>query len=150
MITKLKGYFGELTKDNLTSSLSAVQNLFSVFSANGIIGSSELRSKFEKAPIENATEVMKIVGVLTDNGLDASIKQLTAFSGNALHALSDFLRDIQQIAHLAEQEEEKAKKELAKIGTFTGMEEITELARASMDELCTQLENMEVYDNAAN
>ena len=150
VITKLKGYFGELTKDNLTSSLSAVQNLFSVFSANGIIGSSELRSKFEKAPIENATEVMKIVGVLTDNGLDASIKQLTAFSGNALHALSDFLRDIQQIAHLAEQEEEKAKKELAKIGTFTGMEEITELARASMDELCTQLENMEVYDNVAN
>lgn len=150
VITKLKGYFGELTKDNLTSSLSAVQNLFSVFSANGIIGSSELRSKFEKAPIENATEVMKIVGVLTDNGLDASIKQLTAFSGNALHALSDFLRDIQQIAHLAEQEEEKAKKELAKIGTFTGMEEITELARTSMDELCTQLENMEVYDNVAN
>ena len=45
-----------------------------MFSANGIIGSSELRSKFEKAPIENATEVMKIVGVLTDNGLDASIK----------------------------------------------------------------------------
>jgi len=148
--TKLIEYFGELTKESLTSALASVQNLFSVFSANGIIGSSELRSKFEKAPVENANEVMKLIGVLTNKSLDSSMKQLAAFSGNALHALSDFLRDIQQIAHLAEQEEEKAKKELAKMGTFTGMEEITESARKSMDELYSQIENMEVVSDATN
>lgn len=148
VITKLKEYFGELTKENLISSLSAVQNLFSVFSANGIIGSSELRSRFEKAPVEKASEVLKMVETLTDNSLNTATKQLTAFSGNSLHTLMDFLRDIQQVAQIAEREEEKAKKELAQIGTFTGLEDITEIARTAMNELYTLVENMEVHDDA--
>ena len=150
VVNKLTDYFGNLTKEDLTSSLSAIQGMFSVFSANGIIGSSALQMKFEKAPVEKAAEVIKCIKALTDNELCSATKQLSAYSGNALHALSDFLRDIQQVAKLADQEEEKAKKELTKIGTFAGTEQMTENAMAAMDELCTQLEEMEVYDNAAN
>lgn len=150
VIDKLVEYFGSLTKENLIQVLSAVQRMFSVFSANGIIGSSELQSRFEKAPIETATIVMKNINILQNNDHNTTMKQLAAFSGNALNSLSNFLRDVQQIAKLAEQEEAKAKKELSQIGTIAGMEEVTEAALASLDELCTQLENMEVIDNAAN
>lgn len=150
VITKLGEYFGTLTKENITHALSAVQNMFSVFSANGIIGSSELQTKFEKAPIETATSVMRNISILQDENLDTTMKQLAAYSGNPLNALSNFLRDIQQVAKLAEQEEAKAKKELAQIGTFAGMEEETDAAIESLGELCDQLENMEVYENAAN
>ena len=121
-----------------------------MFSSNGIIGSSELQTKFEKAPIETAISVVRNINILQDDNLDTTMKQLAAYSENQLNALSNFLRDIQLVARLAEQEEEKAKKELAKIGTFTGMEEVTDAAIASLDELCGQLECMEVYENAAN
>lgn len=150
VISKLNEYFGTLTKENITQALSAVQNMFSVFSANGIIGSSELQTKFEKAPIETATSVMRNISILQDENLDTTMKQLAAYSGNPLNALSNFLRDIQQVAKLAEQEEAKAKKELAQIGTFAGMEDVTDAAIASLDELCDQLESMEVYDHDAN
>ena len=150
VISNLGEYFGQLTKENLTKALSAVQNMFSVFSSNGIIGSSELQAKFEKAPIETATSIVKSIGILQDDKLDTTMKQLSAYSGNPLNTVSNFLRDIQQVAKLAEQEEAKAKKELAQIGSFAGLEQVTDAAIASLDELCDQLENMEVYENAAN
>ena len=150
VIAKLGDYFGTLTKENLTQALSEVQNMFSVFNSNGIIGSSELQAKFEKAPIETAASIVKNVSILQDEELNTTMKQLSAFSGNALNSLSNFLRDVQQIAKLAEQEETKAKKELDKIGTFSGMEQVTDAALASLDALCSQLEAMEVCDNAVN
>lgn len=150
VIAKLGEYFGVLTKESITQALSAVQNMFSVFSSNGIIGSSELQAKFEKAPVETATSVIRCISILQDEKLDTTMKQLTAYSGNPLNTLSNFLRDIQQVAKFAEQEEAKAKKELVQIGTIVGMEEVTDVAIASLDELCNQLENMEVYENAAN
>lgn len=150
VIGKLNGYFGKLTKDNLIKSLFAVQNMFSVFSANGIIGSSELRYKFERPPIDTANEVMKNVNALMSGKQGPKVKRLSFYSGNALNALTNFLRDTQQIAHFAEQEEAKSRKELATIGTYKGMDGATDLARSSMDELCSQLENMEVYDDVTN
>ena len=150
VITKLEGQLGELTKENLIASLSEVQTLFSVFSANGIIVNSALRTRFEKAPIENASEVIKNVQILTDDSLDSAVKQLSAFSENSLHLLMDFMRDIQSVEQLTDQEEAKAKKELAKLGAFAGTEQATEAARAAMDELCSRLEDMEVYSDASN
>lgn len=35
-------------------------------------------------------------------------------------------------------------------GGFAGTDALSEAALASMDALCTQLENMEVYENVAN
>ena len=48
VIGKLKGYVGELTQENLIASLSAIQDLFAVFAANGIIGCADLRVKYDK------------------------------------------------------------------------------------------------------
>ena len=150
VVAKLSEYIGTLTKENITQTLSSVQTMFSVFSSNGIIGSSELQTKFEKAPIETAISVVRSINTLQDVNLDTTMKRLVAYSGNPLNTISNFLRDIQQVAKLAEQEEAKAKKELAQIGTFAGVEKLTDSAKASLDELYDQLESMEVYENVVN
>ncbi len=144
VVGKLKEYMGELTQDNLIANLNAIQNLFSVFSANGIIGSSEIKIRFEKPPIETASSVMKWVSSLTDKTHDTPIKQLISYSDNALHKLYDFLRDIQEIARRAEQEETKAKTDLEKIGVTPEMGSMNELALQSLEDLIGKLENMEV------
>ena len=53
-------------------------------------------------------------------------------------------------AQKAEREGANAKKDIAKAGGFAGADALSEAALASMDALCTQLENMEVYENAAD
>lgn len=150
VVGKLEDYIGELTQKNLIDSLAAIQDLFSVFSANGIMGSTELRVKYEKPPIETAKTVMEHVKVINDAISESAVKQLTAYSGNSLNALYVFLRDIQTIAQKADQEGEKARKDIAATGDFVGTDALSEAALASMDALCTQLENMEVYVNAAD
>lgn len=150
VLGKLQGYIGELTQANLIASLSAIQHLFAVFGENGILGSTELRVKYEKPPIDTANAVMEQVKLINNAASASAVEQLTAYSSNPLHELYDFLRDVQTIAQKAEQEEAKAKKDIANVGGFTGMDELSKAALASMDALCTQLENMEVYENAVN
>ena len=150
VVSKLKGYIGDLTQENLVASLAAIQDLFAVFAANGIIGSAELRVKYDKPPIDTAKSVVAHVNLINDAASASAVKQLTAYSGNSLNALYGFLRDIQTIAQKAEQEEAKATKDIAKVGGFAGNDALSEAALASMDALCTQLENMEVYVNAVN
>lgn len=150
VIGKLEEYIGELTQENLIKSLASIQDLFSAFSANGIIGNTELRIKYERPPIETARALMDHVKLINDAASASAVKQLTAYSGNSLHALYDFLRDIQTIAQKADQERAKAQKDIAAAGGFAGTEALSEAALASMDALCTQLENMEVYENAAD
>lgn len=151
VVGKLEDYIGELTQKNLIDSLNAIQDLFSVFSANGIMGSTELRVKYEKPPIETAKTVMEHVKLINDATPASAVKQLTAYSGNSLNALYDFLRDIQTIAQKADQEGEKARKDIAATGDFVGTDVLSEAALVStMDALCTQLENMEVYVNAVD
>lgn len=150
VVGKLEDYIGELTQKNLIDSLAAIQDLFSVFSANGIMGSTELRVKYEKPPIETAKAVMDHIKLINDAASASAVKQLTAYSGNSLNALYDFLRDIQTIAQKADQEGAKAQKDIAATGGFSGTEALSEAALASLEALYTQLENMEVYENAAN
>lgn len=150
VVGKLEGYIGELTQENLISALSAIQNLFAVFAANGIIGSAELRVKYDKPPIDTAKDIMAHVKLINDAADASAVKQLTAYAGNPLNALYVYLRDIQDIAQKAEREEANAKKDIAKTGGFAGADALSEAALASMDALCTQLENMEVYENAVN
>lgn len=150
VVGKLKDYIGELTQNNLIGSLAAIQELFSVFSANGIIGSTELRVKYERPPIETAKTVMGHIKLIKDAASVQAVRQLTAYSGNSLHVLYDFLRDIQTIAQKADQEGAKAQKDIAATGGFAGTEALSEAALSSMEELYAQLENMEVYKNAAN
>ena len=87
VVGKLEEYIGELNQKNLIDTLSAIQELFSVFSANGIIGSTELRVKYEKPPIETAKTVMGHVKLINDAASVQAVKQLTAYSGNSLHVL---------------------------------------------------------------
>ena len=150
VVGKLKEYIGELNQKNLIDTLSAIQELFSVFSANGIIGSTELRVKYEKPPIETAKTVLGHIKLIEDAASVQAVKQLTAYSGNSLHVLYDFLRDIQMIAQKADQEGAKAQKDIAATGGFAGTEALSEAALSSMEALYAQLENMEVYENAVN
>lgn len=150
VVGKLEDYIGELTQKNLMDSLAAIQDLFSVFSANGIIGSTDLRVKYEKPPIETAKAVMGHIKLINDAASAPAVKQLTAYSGNSLHALYDFLRDIQMIAQKADQEGAKARKDIAATGSFADTEALSEAALASMEALYTQLEKMEVWENAAD
>ena len=64
--------------------------------------------------------------------------------------LCDFLRDIQVIALKATQEEAKARKDIENTGGLTDTEALSEAALASLAALYSQLENMEVYENAVN
>lgn len=150
VLSKLTEYVGELNQNNLIETLSAIQTLFTVFAANSVMGSNDLRTKYDKPPIETANDILKHIKVLVHVSSSPSVTQLTAYTGNSLHRLADFQRDLQAIALKAEQEESKAKKDIEKTGGFTGLEELSEAARASMEALCEQLEAMEVYNDAVN
>ena len=150
VVGKLQDYIGELTQENLIASLSAIQDLFAVFAANGIIGSAELRVKYDKPPIDTAKDVIKRVKLMADAASVSAVEQLTAYSSNPLNVLCDFLRDIQVIALKATQEEAKARKDIENTGGLTDTEALSEAALASLAALYSQLENMEVYENAVN
>lgn len=150
VVGKLEEYVGELTQKNLVDTLAAIQELFSVFSANGIIGSTELQVKYEKPPIETAKTVMGHIKLINDATSLQAVKQLAVYSGNSLHVLYGFLRDIQMIAQKADQEGAKAQKDIAATGGFASTETLSKAALSSVKALCAQLENMEVYENAVN
>ena len=150
VVGKLEGYIGKLTQENLIAAFSAIQSLFAVFAANGIIGSAELQVKYDKPPIDTAKGILAYVKLINDAADAPAVKQLTVYAANPLNALYVILRDIQTIAQKAEQEEAKAQKDIVNTGGFAGTDTLSEAALASMDALCTQLENMEVYENVAN
>lgn len=150
VVGKLEGYIGKLTQENLIAAFSAIQSLFAVFAANGIIGSAELQVKYDKPPIDTAKGILAYVKLINDAADAPAVKQLTVYVANPLNALYVILRDIQTIAQKAEQEEAKAQKDIGNAGGFVGTDALSEAALASMDALCTQLENMEVYENVAN
>ena len=150
VISKLNGYIGDLTQDNLIVSLAAIQDLFSVFSSNGIIGNAELRVKYDAPPIETAKTIVEHVKTIESVKSESPVKQLTAYAGNSLNALYVFLRDIQTIALKAEQEEAKAKKELESIRGVSGLDELADAVKNDLIELYETIEKMEVCDNASN
>lgn len=150
VINKLNNYVGELNQDNLIATLYAIQDLFATFAANSVIGSNDLRTKYDKPPINTAKIILKHIKLLTNAASVSSVEQLTAYSGNSLNVLFDFLRDIQTIAQKAEQEEAKAIKEIEKTNSFSGLDQLSEAALTSMETLFSHLENMEVYQNATN
>lgn len=150
VIQNLEAYVGELTQENLVTTLSAIQELFAVFGANGVMGSAELRVKYDKPPIETAKVILGHTSLISEAVSASPVRQLTAYSSNPLNALCMFLEDFKVIAEKAEEEETKANKDISKAGGFSGSNALTEAALASLDALYTQLENMEVYVNAVN
>lgn len=150
VVGKLEGYIGDLTQENLIAAFSGIQNLFAVFAANGIIGSAELRVKYDKPPIDTANDILAHVKLINDASTASAVKQLAAYASNPLNVLYVYLRDIRDIAQKAEREEANAKKDIAMTGSFADTDALSASALASMNALCTQLENMEVYENAAN
>ena len=150
VLNNLTWYVGELNQNNLVETLSSIQKLFATFAANSIMGSNDLRTKYEKPPIETANDILKHIKLLVDVSSCSAVTQLTAYTGNSLHRLANFQRDLQTIALKAEQEENKARMDIAKMGGFDDLEDLSEAARASMEALCERLEAMEVYNDAAN
>ncbi len=150
VISKLEDYIGDLTQDNLITALASIQELFSVFGANGILGSTELRVKYERPPIETAKKIADHVKLISNVVNASSVKQLTAYTGNSLHSLYEFLRDVQTIVLKAEQEESKAKRDLQNIRGVSGLDEFADAVKTDLAELYEQLEKMEVCNNASN
>ena len=150
VLNNLTWYVGELNQNNLVETLSSIQKLFATFAANSIMGNNDLRTKYEKPPIETANDILKHIKLLVDVSSCSAVTQLTAYTGNSLHRLANFQRDLQTIALKAEQEENKARMDIAKMGGFDNLEYLSEAARASMEALCERLEAMEVYNDAAN
>lgn len=146
VIYKLEEYLGTLNEENLLQALNAIQNLFSVFSANGIIGSNDIRNRYEASPIDTTKTILRLLSIFEKaKGLPAA-NQLSTYSGNALHKLSNFLRDLQTIAQLAEKEEATANKDLSKIGGIDGINDLSAAALDSMKKLYDYVEAMEVCD----
>lgn len=150
VINGLKEYVGELTQENLVATLSAIQNLFAVYGANGVVGSGDLRVKYDKPPIETAKEILDQASLITSVATASAVKQLTAYSSNPLNALSITLDDFKAIEEKAKQEEAKANKDISKAGGFVGNDDVTKAALESLQTLYTQIENMEVNTNAVN
>lgn len=151
VISKIKEYVGDISEENLVETLSAIQTLFSVFAANGIIGSNEIRTKYEAAPIDTAKKIVKCIEALNKAETQQSdAKKLAAYSGNALHILAGYMRDFQAIARIAEKEEATAKTELAKIGGIDGIDDLSSAALVTMQKLYEFVEGMEVVTNATD
>lgn len=149
VINKLSDYIGELNETNMIAALSAVQELFAAFTGSVSI-SAELQARFDKAPIETTKEILNHVRILKSADSVPAVKQLTIYSGNSLHELYEFLRDVQKISHKAEIEEQNAIKDTKKVGGIVGLDEMSDAACAALNALCEQLENMEVYQNVAD
>lgn len=150
VLKKVESYIGDINKDNLVSALSSIQDLFSVFAQNGILGANDLRTKYEKAPVEVANEILAHTAKLTSAENASAVMQLKIYSDNSLNKVADFLRDIQVIAQKAEAEETKANKAIANISGVSDMAQLSDAAKNSMKELYGLLKNAEVYDDATN
>ena len=134
----------------MITALASIQKLFSVFAANGILGSNDLKTKYETEPIITAKDLQKHIRILLEATPLSLVIQLNIYSGNSLNVVSEFLRDIQSIAQKAEQEESKAKNSMGKIGVPSNLEQVSEDARKTMDALYKQLEAMEVYSDVTD
>lgn len=150
VITGLEDYVGDLTPENLVSTLSAIQDLFAVYAANSVPGSAELRVKYDKPPIETAKTILGHVSLINTVATASPVEQLIAYSSNPLNALSVFLEEFKAISEKAAEEEAKANKDISKAGGIVGNDVVTQAALASLQALYTQIENMEVYTNAVN
>ena len=150
VIRELKGYIGPLTRKDLVEALAAVQELFKVFTHNGVMGNSDLRAKYEAPPVETAKTVLAHIAQIDDAATASPVAQLTAYSADPLNALHGFLKDIRTIAAWAEQEEARANKETSKVSGLATDTGLTEAALASLGALYDQIENMEVNTDVAD
>ena len=147
VMAKLSNHVGKLNYENLVTTLASIQNLFKAFASNSIIGSNDLRTKYEKAPAEKAKEIMKYIKALSAAASKPPVEQLSIYSANSLHYLADTLRDFQTIARRAEQERDKALKEIENGAGFEGLEGQSEIILDFLDTLMSKLEAMEVTDD---
>lgn len=150
VLGKLGEYVGALTQERFMETLSSIQTLFNVFAENGIIENVELRDKYSAAPIDMARPLAQSVERLTGAAADSAVSQLITYAGNPLHVVYSFLRDVQLIAQKAEREEAKALKEIGGSNQHSDMDEWTQAALKTMEELYTQIERMEVCENVVN
>ena len=147
---KLADYIGEMDQGSILKALSSVQSLFVAFNANGVLGSSDLRKKYEEPPVNIANNLLQVIGKLQKAGELTATEQLLVYSSNGISILANYLRDFQEIARIAEQERMKAETEIARTAVPQGLEEIVEAACRSTEELCDKVSIMEVYDNDAD
>ena len=143
IITKLEDITGGLSVGTLTAVLSKIQEFFSTLSMNGVIGYSELRSKYEAPPKQNADKIVSLINTIDLDVPYNSVQYLAKFSGNALHELSDYLRDFQRIAQAADKEGAKAKETLKSMSNSGVSDELTKNVLDLLNNIYTHLESME-------
>lgn len=141
---KLQEYVGDLCQSNILEAVNAVKTFFSVLSANGIVVRNDIRAHFDKAPIEIATFITSKLSELESAGELNAVCKLAAYSGNAIHDVANFLRDLQTVAQIAEKEESTAKRELNQIGGIDGIDELSSAAVEVLQDLYNFVESMEV------
>lgn len=141
---KLETYSGKLDIESLTNMLSKIQDLFSKFSKEGIIGYSELIAKYEKHPIDTANTIMDLV-TSTENAMSMDpVQQLSEFSSNALHDLTVFLQDFQNIESVAQEKETFYIRKASGLGHSNFSEDLYQNTLSHLEESSSLLENMEV------
>lgn len=140
----LEDYAGEMTQENLVTTLNAILNLFSTLGTNGIWSLERERQRYSTAPLELAKEIMASVDSVNVASGKSYVEALGIYSDNALTVLTEWLRSFQEIDRVASLEAKKARNELQKMGGQAYSDELTEAAKAAMDNLCNVLENMEV------
>ena len=143
---KLVEQVGELTKDNLLNLLSAIQGLFATFNQNGVLGYNELRLRYDTPPIEKSENILKILTKLDTVDTTAPIACLVIYARNETKRLADFLRDLQEIERLAQQEQRNAEQEMRSLTGDIQTDAITDNAIEVLKALCVRLETMEVQN----
>lgn len=144
ILEQLEGYLGEMTQDNLVAAMNAIKDLLQFFERTGNWSLQAQNARYNKAPLELAKDIMASVNAITGAKGKAPVQALGYYSGNALNALSEWLRSFQEIDRVATVEAQKARNELQRMGGQVQSEQLVAAAQATMDELCDILENMEV------
>lgn len=156
---KLEDYIGELNQDNLLELFGSIQDMFSVFSQNGIIVQSRLRDKYTGAPVELAGAVLQAVSALENAGTDDFAAQLFIYSRKNCKTfgdtakyvtapvfLSDFLKDLQEIERIAQREEHQSQTARISLVSNMDLDGIAETAFEGLRGIRDILINMEVRD----
>ena len=145
VLASLEDYIGPLNHDKLVEALSAVQELFAAFQVHGILGGTELRARYEKSPSGAAKRILTHIAMFKASASDRVMVRFAKYSGGSLSFLSNFLRDLQNISSMAEDEEARAKRDMLSIAGHERINDKEEAARATLERLCEQLETMEVH-----
>lgn len=149
-IHKVEPYVGKLSQESLLDALSAIQNLFLLFSQYGIPVDSKLRDKFaDISPIDEAHKILSIISRLSETQKKDFIVQFSVYSANDIESVGNLLKDFQEIERIAQKQQQNAEQQVKVTTGNTELDACAEAAAQEMVNRCKQLLAMEVNDAAS-